>query len=134
MRSGVASYAPFPPVSAEKTPSGTKKVFVFRYLYAGKCLFTEFFRIFAPSKVLESEEEERLLLTKQLIMLQEKAGEIAGKIWEALNENGQLSGKDLKKATKVKSEKELFLGLGWLIREDKVQTAEAEKDILVSLK
>ena len=67
-------------------------------------------------------------------MLQEKAGEIAGKIWEALNENGQLSGKDLKKATKVKSEKELFLGLGWVLREDKVQTAEAEKDILVSLK
>lgn len=134
MRSGVASYALFSPVSAEKMPSGTKKVFVFRYLYAGKCFFTEIFRIFAPSKFLESEEEERLLLTKQLIMLQEKAGEIAGKIWEALNENGQLSGKDLKKATKVKSEKELFLGLGWLLREDKVQTAEAEKDILVSLK
>lgn len=67
-------------------------------------------------------------------MLQEKAGEIAGKIWQALDQNGQLTGKELKKATKVKSEKDLFLGLGWLLREDKVQTAEEEKDILVSLK
>ena len=67
-------------------------------------------------------------------MLQEKAGEIAGKIWQALNETGEMASKDLKKVTKVKSEKELFLGLGWLLREDKVQTVEAEKDILVSLK
>lgn len=67
-------------------------------------------------------------------MLQEKAGEIAGKIWQALDQNGQLTGKELKKATKVKSEKDLYLGLGWLLREDKVQTAEEEKDILVSLK
>lgn len=67
-------------------------------------------------------------------MLHEKAGEIAGKIWQELNDNGQLSGKDLKKATKVKTEKELFLGLGWLLREDKIACEEAEKDILVSLK
>lgn len=67
-------------------------------------------------------------------MLQEKAGEIAGRIWQVLNENGQLAGKDLKKATKVKSEKDLYLGLGWLLREDKIQTSETEKDILVCLK
>ena len=67
-------------------------------------------------------------------MLQEIAGEIAGKIWVALSENGELTGKELKKAIKVKSEKEMFLGLGWLLREDKVQTAAVEKDILVSLK
>ena len=67
-------------------------------------------------------------------MLQEIAGEIAGKIWVALSENGELTGKELKKAIKVKSEKEMFLGLVWLLREDKVQTAEVEKDILVSLK
>lgn len=67
-------------------------------------------------------------------MLNAMAGEIAGKIWQALSENGELAGKDLKKATKVKTEKELYLGLGWLLREDKIQTAEIEKDILVSLK
>ena len=68
------------------------------------------------------------------IMLQEKAGELAGKVWEVLHTEGELSGKDLKKAVKAKSEKDLYLALGWLLREDKLIVAEAEKDILVSLK
>ena len=67
-------------------------------------------------------------------MLQEIAGANAGKIWEALNEKGQLSGKELKKVAKIKTDKELYLALGWLLREDKLTVAEAEKDILVSLK
>lgn len=67
-------------------------------------------------------------------MLNAFAGEIAGKIWQVLNEKGELAGKDLKKATKVKTEKEMYLGLGWLLREDKIKTTEIEKDILVSLK
>ena len=48
-------------------------------------------------------------------MFQEKAGALAGKIWEALNANGELSGKDLKKAIKVRADKDLYLGLGWLL-------------------
>jgi hypothetical protein len=67
-------------------------------------------------------------------MLNAIAGEIAGKIWQALNENGELAGKDLKKVIKVKTEKEIYMGLGWLLREDKVQVTEIEKDILVNLK
>lgn len=67
-------------------------------------------------------------------MLQELAGELAGKIWQALNENGELAGKDIKKAIKTRSDKDLYLGLGWLLREDKVAVKEVEKDILVSLK
>ena len=67
-------------------------------------------------------------------MLQAKAGEFAGKIWSELSENGEMVGKDLKKAAKLKSDKELYLGLGWLLREDKVETAEVEKDIKVVLK
>ena len=63
-----------------------------------------------------------------------KAGELAGKIWTALNENGQMTGKDLKKAIKAKAEKDVFLGLGWLLREDKVEITEIEKDITVTLK
>ncbi|GAY29748.1 hypothetical protein IMSAGC014_01791 [Bacteroidaceae bacterium] len=67
-------------------------------------------------------------------MLQEKAGALAGKIWQALNENGELVGKDLRKILKIRSDKDLYLGIGWLLREDKVVTKEVEKDILVSLK
>lgn len=44
-----------------------------------------------------------------------------------------MTGKDLKKAAKVKTEKELYLGLGWLLREDKVTVTEAEKEILIAL-
>ena len=65
--------------------------------------------------------------------MNEKVGTIAGQIWNALNENGALNTKDLKKAAKVKTDKELFLGLGWLLREDKVTVTEAEKDFIVAL-
>ena len=68
------------------------------------------------------------------IMLQEKAGELAGKVWEVLHTEGELSGKDLKKAAGKLNDKELFLGLGWLAREGKIATEEVEKDITVTLK
>ena len=67
-------------------------------------------------------------------MINEKAGVIAGKIWNALNEQGTLTGKDLKKAAGKLNDKELVLGLGWLAREGKIATEEVEKDITVTLK
>lgn len=67
-------------------------------------------------------------------MLQEKAGETAGKIWNALNGTEGLSIKELKKVTKVRADKDLYLGLGWLLREDKISTKEIEGDLFVSLK
>lgn len=67
-------------------------------------------------------------------MINEKAGVIAGKIWNALNEQGTLTGKDLKKAAGKLNDKDLYLGLGWLARENKIETAEVEKDITVTLK
>ncbi len=66
-------------------------------------------------------------------VMNEKVGTIAGQIWNALNENGALNTKDLKKAAKVKNDKDLFMGLGWLLREDKVSMTEAEKDFVVAL-
>ena len=59
-------------------------------------------------------------------MLKEKAGEIAGKIWKGL------TAKQIKKATKL-VDKDLFLGLGWLLREDKISTQEIEGEIFVTL-
>ena len=67
-------------------------------------------------------------------MFEEKAGALAGKIWEALNAQGKLTGKDLKKATKIRADKDLYLGLGWLLREDKLVIEEVEKHVEVSLK
>ncbi|MBS7396507.1 MAG: winged helix-turn-helix domain-containing protein [Alloprevotella sp.] len=66
-------------------------------------------------------------------MFEEKTGAFAGKIWEALNEGGKLTGKELKKAAKLRTDKELYLGLGWLLREGKLVIEEVEKDIEVAL-
>ena len=40
-------------------------------------------------------------------MLEVKAGEMAGKIWEALDQKGELTGKELKKVIKVRADKDL---------------------------
>ena len=64
----------------------------------------------------------------------ETVGTLAGAVWTALNENGALNTKDLKKATKIKTDKDLFLALGWLLREDKVVVAESDKVMTVALK
>lgn len=61
-------------------------------------------------------------------------GTLAGAVWTALNENGTLNIKDLKKASKVKTDKDLYLALGWLLREDKVVVEEADKVVTVTLK
>jgi len=60
-----------------------------------------------------------------------KIGENAGLVWGALL-NGAQGLKALKKATKLKNE-ELFLALGWLAREGKVNFEEAEADTIVAL-
>ena len=61
-------------------------------------------------------------------------GTLAGALWNALNENGALNTKDLKKVAKIKTDKDLYLALGWLLREDKVVVTEAEKVVTVALK
>ena len=65
-------------------------------------------------------------------MLKEKAGVIAGTIWNALTETEGMTAKQLKKATKL-VDKDLFLGLGWLLREDKVSVEEVEGELFIKL-
>ena len=66
-------------------------------------------------------------------MLQSKAGEIAGKIWRALSDKEEgLTLKQLKKATKL-TEKDMCLGLGWLLREDKLTEVEVKDETFVKL-
>ncbi len=66
--------------------------------------------------------------------MNEKIGNVAGAMWTALNENGAMNTKDLKKAAKIKTDKELYLAMGWLLREDKLEVTEEGKDITVVLK
>ena len=61
-------------------------------------------------------------------MLQEKTGNIAGLIWNALSEaQSGLTFKQIKKTTKL-AEKDFNLGLGWLLREDKIVAEETGDD------
>ena len=66
-------------------------------------------------------------------MLKEKAGDLAGKIWNALNETEGLTAKQLKKAAGKLTDKDLYLGLGWFLREDKVAVTEVEGELFVKL-
>jgi hypothetical protein len=64
----------------------------------------------------------------------ETVGTLAGAVWTALNENGALATKDVKKVAGLKSDKELYLAMGWLLREDKLNVAEVGKTVTLSLK
>ena len=61
----------------------------------------------------------------------ELIGVNAGKIWNAL-QNGALSSKALKKATKLK-EADLNLAFGWLAREGKLAFCEEGEETIIAL-
>ena len=66
----------------------------------------------------------------------ETIGTLAGKVWNALNEADALGLKQLKKAAKLKNEKEMFAAIGWLARENKiiiVPDPADDKELLISL-
>lgn len=60
-------------------------------------------------------------------------GETAGKIWQALEGTAGLSVPQLKKATAA-DEKLLWLALGWLARENKIDLVKNKASYKVSLK
>ena len=70
---------------------------------------------------------------KTHIIMNEMVGEYAGLIWRALEGKNALSQKEIKKATKLK-DKEFYLGLGWLLREDKINVTEGEEENYYALK
>ena len=67
-------------------------------------------------------------------MLKEKAGVLAGQIWQALNGTDGKTQKQLKKDAKIRADKDLFLGLGWLLKEDKLETSDVKGDLFFKLK
>ncbi|MBO7247112.1 MAG: winged helix-turn-helix domain-containing protein [Bacteroidaceae bacterium] len=66
-------------------------------------------------------------------MFIENVGNYAGQIWCALEGKEALTQKEIKKVTKLK-DKEFYLGLGWLLREDKINVTEGETENYYSLK
>lgn len=65
-------------------------------------------------------------------MYKETIGENAGKIWKLLSDSGQLSVSGIKKAADMK-DKDLYMGLGWLAREEKVKFDMKRNQLLVEL-
>jgi len=66
-------------------------------------------------------------------MLNPTIGEDAGKIWQALNSKGELSTAQVLKETGL-VEKNAYMAVGWLAREDKLQFRQSGKQFYVSLK
>jgi hypothetical protein len=66
-------------------------------------------------------------------MFKEKAGVNAGKIWNTLNGTEGLTRKEIKKVNKKMTDKDLYLGLGWLLREEKVSAETKDGDLFVTL-
>lgn len=64
--------------------------------------------------------------------MEELIGLNAGAVWTALSQQGEMSFKGVKKATKLK-DKDLWAALGWLARESKIRIVEIEDEILINL-
>lgn len=65
----------------------------------------------------------------------ETIGTNAGLVWRALDESDKaLTVKELKSATKLRTEREVNLALGWLAKEGKVDFDTTEKEFTVSLR
>ena len=66
-------------------------------------------------------------------MNNETIGTNAGLVCSALNEKNGQTVKELKKTTKIKTDKVLFSAIGWLAREGKVVLEDTEDDVKVTL-
>ena len=60
-------------------------------------------------------------------------GEIAGRVWKVLDENGEMSMAKLVKAAKEPRDT-VMQALGWLAREDKIVIEDDGRSRIVSLK
>lgn len=63
----------------------------------------------------------------------ELIGTNAGLVWKVLNEGGKMSVKAVKKATKIKAEKDMYAAFGWLAKEGKLSFEEIEGELFVAL-
>ena len=62
----------------------------------------------------------------------ELIGNWAGQVWNVLDAKGAETFKQVKKETKLK-EKELYAAIGWLGREGKLNLAEKDGELVISL-
>ena len=63
----------------------------------------------------------------------ELIGTNAGLVWNSLDKLGKMDIKALKKATNLRSDKELYAALGWLAKVGKLHFDESGEDLLIEL-
>ncbi|RHJ82553.1 winged helix-turn-helix domain-containing protein [Parabacteroides sp. AM08-6] len=63
----------------------------------------------------------------------ELIGTNAGLVWNTLNEGGKMNVKAVKKATKIKADKDMYAAFGWLAKEGKLAFEEVEGELFVAL-
>ena len=61
-------------------------------------------------------------------------GTNAGLVWNALDKLGKMDIKQLKKATKIRTEKDVYATLGWLAKEEKLTFVYEDDTLLVALR
>lgn len=66
--------------------------------------------------------------------LEEKAGTLAGKVWEYLNATDSANEKEIMKGIKVRRATEFYLAIGWLLREGKLDVFGTEEAPVFKLK
>ncbi|KAA0226692.1 winged helix-turn-helix domain-containing protein [bacterium] len=66
-------------------------------------------------------------------MMTGEIGQVAGKIWQALQGKEDMTPTNLKKATGA-DDKLLWLALGWLAREDNIDIAKNKSSYKINLK
>ncbi|WP_302336078.1 winged helix-turn-helix domain-containing protein [uncultured Porphyromonas sp.] len=64
----------------------------------------------------------------------EYIGTNAGLVWNTLDKLGKMDIKQLKKATKIRTEKDVYAALGWLAKEEKLTFAYEDNTLLVALR
>ena len=60
-------------------------------------------------------------------------GTNAGLVWNALDKLGKMDPKALKKATKLRTDKELYAAIGWLAKEVKLHFEERDGELYLDL-
>ena len=60
-------------------------------------------------------------------------GSLAGKVWKTLDKEGALTASALVKALNEKNN-DVYMALGWLLREDKLEAVKAANCVKYSLK
>jgi hypothetical protein len=74
-----------------------------------------------------------MITVEEKIGMQYLIGTTAGQIWQYLDQHGAVTAIKIKSALGI-ANSELYLALGWLAREDKIEIAEYDHTFKISLK